>query len=66
VFLENEILFYQSKEKMQIILGRVLKRGAGDMKLFSLALQSNSGLGRLHETFRFTSVTRSRIVGRTT
>jgi hypothetical protein len=30
-----------------------------------LALQPNSGLGRLHETFRFTSVTRSRIVGRT-
>jgi hypothetical protein len=30
---------------------------------FSLALQSNSGLGRLHETFRFTSVTRSRTVG---
>jgi hypothetical protein len=27
---------------------------------FSLALQPNSGLGRLHETFRFTSVTRSR------
>jgi hypothetical protein len=31
---------------------------------FSLALQPNSGLGRLHETFRFTSVTRSRTVGR--
>jgi hypothetical protein len=30
-----------------------------------LALQPNSGLGHLHETFRFTSVTRSRIVGRT-
>jgi hypothetical protein len=30
-----------------------------------LALQPNSDLGRLHETFRFTSVTRSRTVGRT-
>jgi hypothetical protein len=30
-----------------------------------LALQPNSGLGRLHETFRFTSVTGSRTVGRT-
>jgi hypothetical protein len=30
-----------------------------------LALQPNSGLGRLHETFRFTSVTKSRTVGRT-
>jgi hypothetical protein len=30
-----------------------------------LSLQPNSGLGRLHETFRFTSVTRSRTVGRT-
>jgi hypothetical protein len=30
-----------------------------------LALQPNSRLGRLHETFRFTSVTRSRTVGRT-
>jgi hypothetical protein len=32
---------------------------------FPLALQPNSDLGRLHETFRFTSVTRSRTVGRT-
>jgi hypothetical protein len=32
---------------------------------FPLALQPNSGLGRLHETFRFTSVTRSGTVGRT-
>jgi hypothetical protein len=32
---------------------------------FLLALQPNSDLGRLHETFRFTSVTRSRRVGRT-
>jgi hypothetical protein len=30
-----------------------------------LALQTNSGLGRLHETFHFTSVTRSGTVGRT-
>jgi hypothetical protein len=30
---------------------------------FPLPLQPNSGLGRLHETFRFTSVTRSRIAG---
>jgi hypothetical protein len=30
-----------------------------------LALQPNSGLGRLHETFRFTSVTRCRTVSRT-
>jgi hypothetical protein len=30
-----------------------------------LALQSNLGLCRLHETFRFTSVTLSRTVGRT-
>jgi hypothetical protein len=30
-----------------------------------LALEPNSGLGRLHETFCFTSVTRSRIVDRT-
>jgi hypothetical protein len=28
-------------------------------------LQPNSGLGRLHETFRFTSVTRFGTVGRT-
>jgi hypothetical protein len=33
--------------------------------IFPLALQPNSGLGRLHETFRFTSVTRSRTVCRT-
>jgi hypothetical protein len=32
---------------------------------FPLALQPNSGLGRLHETFRFTSVTRSRTATRT-
>jgi hypothetical protein len=32
---------------------------------FLLALQPNSGLGRLHEPFRFTSVTRSRTVGGT-
>jgi hypothetical protein len=32
---------------------------------FYFALQPNSGLGRLHETFRFTSVTRSTTVGRT-
>jgi hypothetical protein len=32
---------------------------------FPLALQPSSGLGRLHETFRFTSVTSSRTVGRT-
>jgi hypothetical protein len=31
-----------------------------------LVLQANSGLGRLHETFLFTSVTRSRTAGRTT
>jgi hypothetical protein len=30
---------------------------------FPFALQPNSGLGRLHETLRFTSVTRSRAVG---
>jgi hypothetical protein len=30
---------------------------------FPLVLQPNSGLGRLHEIFRFTSVTRSRRVG---
>jgi hypothetical protein len=30
-----------------------------------LALQHNSGLGSLHESFRFTSITRSRTVGRT-
>jgi hypothetical protein len=35
------------------------------MSLFLLALQPNSDLGRLHETFRFTSVTRSRTIGRT-
>jgi hypothetical protein len=32
---------------------------------FPLALQPNSGLGRHHENFRFTTVTRSRTVGRT-
>jgi hypothetical protein len=32
---------------------------------YPLALQPNSGLGRFHESFRFTSVTRSRTVGRT-
>jgi hypothetical protein len=38
----------------------------GSFTLFySLALQPNSGLGRLHETFRFTSVTRFMTVGRT-
>jgi hypothetical protein len=31
-----------------------------------LALQPNLSLGHLHETFRFTSVTRPRTVGRTT
>jgi hypothetical protein len=36
-----------------------------DNFFFSLALQPNPGLGPLHETFRFTSVTRSRTVGRT-
>jgi hypothetical protein len=30
-----------------------------------LSLQPNSGLGRFHEAFTFTSVTRSRTVGRT-
>jgi hypothetical protein len=33
---------------------------------FPLALQPNSGLGSLHETFHFILVTRSRTVGRTT
>jgi hypothetical protein len=33
--------------------------------IFPLALQPNSDFRRLHETFRFTSVTRSRTVGRT-
>jgi hypothetical protein len=32
---------------------------------FPLPVQPNSGLGRLHETFRFTSVTRSRTDGGT-
>jgi ABC-type molybdate transport system permease subunit len=32
---------------------------------FLLALEPNSGLGHLHETFRFTLVTISRTVGRT-
>jgi hypothetical protein len=32
---------------------------------FPLALQPDSGLGRLHDTFLFTSVTRSRTIGRT-
>jgi hypothetical protein len=32
---------------------------------FPLALKPNSGLGRLHETFGFTSVTRSRTLGGT-
>jgi hypothetical protein len=32
---------------------------------FPLALQPNSGPGRFHETFHFTSVTRSRTVSRT-
>jgi hypothetical protein len=35
------------------------------MGFFPLALQPSSGLGRPNETFRFTSVTRSRTVGRT-
>jgi hypothetical protein len=35
------------------------------MYFFPLVLRPNSGLGRLHETFRFTSVTRSRTVGST-
>jgi hypothetical protein len=34
-------------------------------QFFPLAQQPNSGLGGLHKTFRFTSVTRSRTVGRT-
>jgi hypothetical protein len=34
--------------------------------IFSLALQPNSDLGCLRENFRFTSVTRSKTVGRTT
>jgi hypothetical protein len=33
--------------------------------VFALPLQTNSGLGHLHETFCFTSVTRSRTLGRT-
>jgi hypothetical protein len=37
----------------------------GVLNFFSLVLQTNSGLGSLHETFRFTSVTRSRTAGRT-
>jgi hypothetical protein len=36
-----------------------------NMKIFHLAVQPNSDLGRLHEIFRFTSVTISRTVGRT-
>jgi hypothetical protein len=36
-----------------------------NIHFFPLALEPNSGLGRLHKTFRFTSVTRSRTVGRT-
>jgi hypothetical protein len=44
---------------------RVLLHGCTLVYIFSpLALQPNSGLGRLHETFRLTSVTRSRTVGR--
>jgi hypothetical protein len=39
--------------------------GMGYIYFSPLALQPNSGLGRLHETFRFTSVTVSRTVGRT-
>jgi hypothetical protein len=35
------------------------------MHFFPLALQPDLGHGRLHETFRLISVTRSRIVGRT-
>jgi hypothetical protein len=39
---------------------------SGFVKLsFPLALQPNSGLGRLHENFRFASVARSRTFGRT-
>jgi hypothetical protein len=43
---------------------RLRQRGYSDLLpnilIFPLALQSNSGLSRLHENFRFTSVTRSR------
>jgi hypothetical protein len=35
------------------------------VNFFPVALQPNSGLGRLHVTFRFTSVTRFRTAGRT-
>jgi hypothetical protein len=44
----------------------VYVRGTYQSPFFPWDLQPNSGIGRLHETFRFTSVTRSRTVGKTT
>jgi hypothetical protein len=35
------------------------------IRFFPFALQPNSGLGRLHKTFHFTSVIRPRTLGRT-
>jgi hypothetical protein len=50
IFLKTEYSFFA------LCIGRIF---------FSpLALQPNSGLGRLSETFRFTSVTRSTTIGR--
>jgi hypothetical protein len=46
---------------LQILQFRILML----WQLFSLVLQPNSDLGRLHETSRFTSVTRCRKVSRT-
>jgi uncharacterized protein YccT (UPF0319 family) len=44
--------------------GRKLEYSFLSFPSLFLALQPSSGLGHLHETFRFTSVTRARTVGR--
>jgi hypothetical protein len=49
----NEITLITYFSQLQLII------------IIFLTLQPNSGLDRLNETFRFTSVTRSRTVGRT-
>jgi hypothetical protein len=50
------------EEPVQAML--ITRRTSLRRVFFPLALQPNLGLGRLHETFRFTSVTISKRVGR--
>jgi hypothetical protein len=60
---EECTLQYKLKLNRPLLLNSKWKRGIHF--LFRLALQRNSGLGRLHESSLFTSVIRSRTIGRT-